>query len=76
VNALETLKAILGIDDRSTTNIEYEEDEGTSLAEGVEKTTDNDTAQEEHDAQVRLSAVVAYCGLGMSCLSTALLTNS
>ncbi|KAG2144085.1 hypothetical protein BD769DRAFT_1421350 [Suillus cothurnatus] len=63
VNALETLKAILGIDNRSTTNIEYDEDEGFSLAEGVEKTTDNDTARKEHDAQVRLSAVVAYCGL-------------
>ncbi|KAG2111058.1 hypothetical protein BD769DRAFT_1494746 [Suillus cothurnatus] len=63
VNALETLKAILGIDDRSTTNIEYDEDEGFSLAEGVQKTTDNDTARKEHDAQVRLSAVVAYCGL-------------
>jgi hypothetical protein len=75
VNALETLEAILGIHDKSTTSIEYEEDEGTSLAEDVELTTDNDTAQ-EHDTQVRLSAVVAYCGLGMSCLSIAPLTNS
>jgi hypothetical protein len=76
VNALGTLEAILGINGKTTVNIEYEEDEGISPAEGVEKTTDNDTAREEHDAQVRLSAVVAYCGLGMSCLSTALLTNS
>jgi hypothetical protein len=37
---------------------------------------DNDAAEEGHDPQVRLSAVVAYCGLGMFYLSIAFLTNS
>ncbi|KAG1835413.1 hypothetical protein DFJ58DRAFT_735524 [Suillus subalutaceus] len=77
VNPLETLEAILGIHGKSTANIEYAaEDEGISFPADSKETTNNDTAEEKHDLEVRLSAVVAYCGLGMSCLSIAPLTNS
>jgi hypothetical protein len=88
VNALETLEAILGLHGKSTANIEFaaedekkispsEEDEKSiSPSEDSEETTDDDTAKGADDSKVRLSAVVAYCGLGMSCLSIAPLTNS
>ncbi|KAG2044599.1 hypothetical protein BDR03DRAFT_939512 [Suillus americanus] len=64
VNPLETLEAILGIHGKSTTNIEYSENEkGISPPANFKETIYNDMAEEEHDPRVRLSAVVAYCGL-------------
>jgi hypothetical protein len=78
VNPLKTLEAILGIHGQSTANIEYskEDEEGISLPADFKESIDNDAAEEGHDPQVRLSAIVAYCGLGMFYLSIASLTNS
>jgi hypothetical protein len=78
VNALETLEAILGINGKTTANIKYaaEDEKRISLSADSEETTDDDTAKEAHDPQVRLSAVVAYCRLSMSFLSIGPLTNS
>jgi hypothetical protein len=78
VNALGTLEAILGINGKTTVNIEFaaEDEKRISPSADSKEATADDTAKEADDPQVRLSAVVAYCGLGMSCLSIAPLTNS
>jgi hypothetical protein len=77
VNVLETLEDILGIDAKTTANIEFaaEDKKRTSPSVVSETTADDDMAREAHFL-VRLSAVVAYCALGMSFLSIGLLTNS
>jgi hypothetical protein len=79
VNPRETLEAILGIHSTSTANIEYAPGDEGAISPSEEsnlKTTQNDMAKELHDPQVRLSAFVAYCGLGVSCLSIAALMKS
>jgi hypothetical protein len=74
VNPIETLEAILGIHGKSIANIEYAGNE--KLPADFKENIYNDMTEEEHDPQVRLSAVVAYCGLGMSILFITSLTNS
>lgn len=79
LNPRETLEDILGIHGTSTANIESArgDEEAISPSEDSSmETINNDTAKEKHDLQVRLSAFVAYCGLGMSCLSIAALMKS
>jgi hypothetical protein len=79
VNPRETLEDILGIDDTSTANIESAPGDEGAISPSEDsnmETIHNDTAKKKHDPQVRLSAFVAYCGLGMFCLSIAALMKS
>jgi hypothetical protein len=77
VNPRETLETILGI--RHGANIESAPGDDGLISLSADSNTEaihNDALEGTHDLQVRLSAFVAYCRLGMSCLSNAALTKS
>lgn len=76
VNPRETLEDILGIHGTSTANIESARGEEEAISPSEDSSMETINNDEKHDPQVRLSALVAYCGLGMSCLSIATLIKS
>jgi len=75
VKPLATLEAILGIHGKTMENVESVEDEvrGPSLP-NTEK--HGDAEEKSDDRLIRLTAFVAYCELGLSCLSVTALTHS